>query len=348
MINKENLVNETPEELEKLRYVIEEIIKEISGKRITNQKYQIKYKEVVCPKCKCQNNIVKNGHKNGTQRYKCKNCNNFFSITTNTILSHTKLNYTQLKTYIKCLINLKTIKETAKEVGISETETYNIRLKIIGILNNYTKEKKLKEVVQADEKYIRISFKGTRKNKMPRKSRKNGFSDRLMGINNEQVCIIMAIDSYDNVIIKIGGNGPVKTEYVSKVLDGMIEENSILVTNSKTAYQKFAKKNKLKLIAIPSKKRITKDGYHLGELNSLMSELELYIQRFRGLSTRHLQEYLDLFKFKKILKYTIEYMEQAEKTLTFSVTQNSNLINKKIHKIKMPIDILNIFGNDFK
>ena len=78
MINKENLVNETPEELEKLRYVIEEIIKEISGKRITNQKYQIKYKEVVCPKCKCQNNIVKNGHKNGTQRYKCKNCNNFF------------------------------------------------------------------------------------------------------------------------------------------------------------------------------------------------------------------------------------------------------------------------------
>ena len=136
MINKESLVNETPEELEKIRYVIEEIIKEISGKRITNQKYQIKYKEVVCPKCKCQNNIVRNGHKNGTQRYKCKNCNNFFSITTNTILSHTKLNYTQLKTYIKCLINLKTIKETAKEVGISETEK-----KLQGTFNLYDYKK---------------------------------------------------------------------------------------------------------------------------------------------------------------------------------------------------------------
>lgn len=43
-----------------------------------------------------------------------------------------------------------------------------------------------------------------------------------------------------------------------------------------------------------------------GELNSLMAELDVLLLKTRGLSTRHLQEYLDLFRFRKILRYTVE------------------------------------------
>lgn len=44
-----------------------------------------------------------------------------------------------------------------------------------------------------------------------------------------------------------------------------------------------------------------------------MAELDILLLKCRGLSTRHLQEYLDLFRFRKILKYTVEYLKQKKK-----------------------------------
>ena len=41
----------------------------------------------------------------------------------------------------------------------------------------------------------------------------------------------------------------------------------------------------------------TKDGYNLGELNSLMSEFGVLLLICRGLSTRRLQDYLNSEKY---------------------------------------------------
>ena len=37
------------------------------------------------------------------------------------------------------------------------------------------------------------------------------------------------------------------------------------------------------------------------------SQLTLYLSNFRGVSTKHLQEYLDLFCFLKYLNWTTNY-----------------------------------------
>ncbi len=50
-----------------------------------------------CPNCK-GTNIVKNGFKNGRQRFKCKSCNIYFSVNTNSILYKTNKKYS---TWIK-------------------------------------------------------------------------------------------------------------------------------------------------------------------------------------------------------------------------------------------------------
>ena len=78
-----------------------------------------------------------------------------------------------------------------------------------------------------------------------------------------------------------------------------------------------------------------------------MSEMEIFIQNFRGLSTRHLQQYLDLFRFRKILKYTVEYMKQKNTAYKFSIIQNSTLKNADIHKTAMPVNIKDIYNKDF-
>ena len=337
-MNYKNLFEELlPDELDLINEILSVIIKDVKNSKSTNLKYQSKCKPIKCPKC-FSKNIVKNGFKNNTQRYKCKNCNKFFSISTRTITSRIRLSYAQLLNFMLCLINYNTLSETSKIVGISERDAYNLRIKIISTLKSY-REEKLHGVVQCDEKYVRLSFKGTRKDKMPRKSRRNGCEDRTSGISMDQVCILMAIDATDNIFIKIVGLGPLSTDDLKNNFSDYIEEESILVTDSKSSYIKFAENNNLILKQIPDGKYKTKDGYHLGELNSLMSELDVLLLKTRGLSTRHLQEYLDLFRFRKILRYTIEYLKQNKEMYQYTLIQTSNLKNKEICKRTMPVDV---------
>lgn len=340
------LKNMLPDDLEKIKKEIEILLDLIISKRITNINYQIENKEILCPKCKSKN-VVKNGFKNKIQRYKCRDCIKYFSINTNTITSHLKLSYKQLIDYFQCLISFNTIKETAQIVGISNTEAYYLRIKILYGLNNY-KCNILHGEIECDEKYLRINLKGTKSKNMPRESHKNGFDNKFAGISNDQVCILMAIDSYDNIFAKVVGHGQITHKNLEEHFLSSIEEGSTLITDSKNTYKKFAKEHSLKLIQIPSKKYVTKDGKNLGELNQLMSDLEILILKCKGISTRHLQEYLDLFKAKKILNYTIEYLKQNKELYKFVIIQSTNLTARKVCKKEMPFDISKHYGCDFK
>lgn len=183
---------------------------------------------------------------------------------------------------------------------------------------------------------------------MPRKSRRNGQEGRTSGISMDQVCILMATDTNDNIFIKVVGLGPLSTDDLENNLSDYIEEKSILVTDSKSSYIKFAQNHNLILKQIPDGSHTTKDGYHLGELNSLMSELDILLLKCRGLSTRHLQEYLDLFRFRKILRYTIEYLKQNKEMYNYSLLQTTNIKNKNICKREMPVDVSENNNMSFK
>ena len=55
---------------------------------------------------------------------------------------------------------------------------------------------------------------------MPRETRHCGSQKLISGISKEQVCIVIAIDSFDNIITEVAGNGPVTTDMLNKVLKG--------------------------------------------------------------------------------------------------------------------------------
>ena len=86
----------------------------------------------------------------------------------------------------------------------------------------------------------------------------------------------------------------------------------------------------------------------MGELNSLMSELDVLLLKCRGLSTRHLQEYLDLFKFRKILRYTIDYLKQNKEMYNFSLLQHTNLKTRNVCTKNMPVDISKNYEKIFR
>lgn len=342
---KDNLEQLLPDELEKVLSFINKLFDTKVNERLTNQEYQKNNLQIKCPNCGLSI-FKKNGHKNGTQRYLCKNCNKSFSITTNTILNHTRIKYWQLREFLKCVLDLKTISEISEQVKMSKSQIYYLEIKLFKALEEIYSDTKLKGIVQVDEKYFRISFKGTKHEKMPRKTRHSGAQDLKIGINKELSCVVVAIDEFDNIIIEVVGNGPASTEMIEKGLGGKIEKGSILVTDSKSSYVKFAKDNELILKQIPDGKYNIENVYNLSEVNELILEIENYITHIkRGVSTKHLQQYCNFIKYKKILRYTIDYLDRNEKMYKDAIILHSNLINKSVSNMELPFDVNSIFNN---
>ena len=150
------------------------------------------------------------------------------------------------------------------------------------------------------------------------------------GISGHQVCIASAIDEFDNCFLQIVGTGPISTEEVKAVFKNKIDNVSCLITDCKSSYESFAKENNIKLEQIKSGTYSNGNGYNLANINSLHSELATFLSSFKGVSTKHLQHYLDWFCFQKIINYTIEVLKQPltmmKKTAINKCSINSNNI----------------------
>lgn len=326
-----------PPQLEQAKKLIDQLLDFKHNSRNTNLEYLEQEKVIKCP-FNCNHKIKKNGHKNGTQRYWCYICKKSFSITDSTIVKHSSLSYHQFKKLLQCMYDYKPLNETALEIGISKTSTFEIQIRIFDVLDNIYNDVILSEVIQADEKYVRTSFKGFKNENMPRPARYNGNTHLTSGISKDQVCIVAAIDSKDNLLINVVGNGNASSDMINQALKDKVKKSSILVTDSKNSYTNFAEKYNLKLIQIPSGFH-QKDGYTINDINEIMTEISNYLTQKRGISSRHLQHHMNFIRYRKILKYTIEYLEINEKMYVDTLKLNIKLKTDDVYSTVLPFDI---------
>lgn len=286
-----------------------------------------------CPKCS-SNNIKKNGKYMGRQLYKCKDCNKKFNVLTNTPFHHTRLRYKQIEEAYKCLINKLSIRKMANIIGISIKTAFILRFKIISCLSNVANNKKLKGTSQLDEYYLPINLKGTKTQNMPRASKKrqkNGTG--TSGISKHTVCVVSGVDENDNMFFKVGGTSSVSSNMIRNIITPFIENGSKVITDCKSSYESIAIENNWNLKQIKSACHVDNEGNSLATINSLHSELDLFLSGFRGVSTKHLPQYLDWFVYIKHLNYTKEYNEQASEFKKDTITLNT------------PIKCSNVFNN---
>ena len=75
-----------------------------------------------------------------------------------------------------------------------------------------------------------------------------------------------------------------------------------------------------------------------------MYEVETYVNYIkRGISTRHLQQHLNFIRYRKILKYTLDYLERNKKMYKDSIMLISYMKCKQICKSALPVDISAIY-----
>lgn len=243
-----------------------------------------------CPKCGCTENITKFGFKNGHQRFRCKNCGRVFNEVTDSFLMGTKKDISIWKKYIDCMLNHFTIRKTAEICGINKTTAFVWRHKILDVISSKTdKEIKLNGIIEVDEAFFNISYKGMRN--LPRESHHRGTKANMRGISNEQVCVTCAIDRNKNSYGKISNLGRITIDSLNRLFENRIEIESIICSDSNSAYRKFSEGIGCKHIEIESGKH--KNGiYHINHINSYHSKLKTFLRKFNGVATKYLNNYI--------------------------------------------------------
>lgn len=263
-----------------------------------------------CPHC-CLGHVVGNGKSiNGVQRYRCRDCNKSFSTTTGKVWYglHKK---DKLKGYMHCLLSGYSIQKSADQVGISLATSFAWRHRLLSSFKDVSSEQFI-GVVESDETYFLHSEKGSKH--LKRGSRKRGSSAKRDGINDEHIAVIVTMDRQGNKAMKVSNKGRITTMHIQKELEGKVSKQSVFCTDGHPSYAGFAKREQLdhKKIIASKGQRVIDRQYHIQNVNSLDSRLKSFMNKFNGVSTKYLQNYLNWFLALEKVKHSTTKL----KTLT--------------------------------
>ena len=320
-------------------YLLENLT-ELCSEKNSNSKIiaSHRHNELYCEKCGCK--FYKNGKtKNGIQKYICSGCKVTISETTNTVIYHSKLPFEIWGNVIDNLLDGFSLRRIAEENNISLLTSFSVRHKDLFALENFINNITLSGEIQSDEKYFSINLKGTKSNNMPRYSKKrSSTTSPYRGISHHKICVVSSIDENDNLSLKITGLGRCTTQMLEDSLGHKLNNAKSINADSASAYQDFCKNHNLKLKTVPS-------GFHsngrinIAEINGVHSQLETWLSKFRGVSTRHLQEYLNWFTYIFIMKKRFKLSKLKTESYCNIVLDKNYIKSNMIFSIDMPINI---------
>lgn len=180
-----------------------------------------------------------------------------------------------------------------------------MRHRILDIINLVIKDSPLKDIVEADQTYYRVSYKGNHsKSKnfvMPRPPRKRGGEANLRGLSIEQVAVETAMDRHNTILIGKVSLGNVSLQKLKTFYNARIDSNAIFCTDAHKGYVKMAKELNLQHKQILGKKYVN-GIWHIQHINAFHNNLEIFMSKFRGVSTKYLDNYMSWMKLKEITK----------------------------------------------
>ena len=272
-----------------------ELSNEIDLENTINKIRESRFNEgLVCPHCH-NDDIIKHGKTNKQQRYRCKSCERTFTDFTGTPIEQI-MKKKEFFHSLQCMLEGKSLPETAKEIGVSIPTAFDWRHKVLSALKS-KKNDKLAGVVEVDDTYFLHSEKGNPN--LKRKPRKRGGKAKKRGISNEQVCVIVGLDRNGNSISKIACHGRPSAVDVNNVLRMNEDGEIILCTDKHPSLGKYSNMNNFKHVELNLSKdiRVIKNIYHIQTVNGYHSRLKEWLRRFKGVATKYLDNYLSWFDF---------------------------------------------------
>lgn len=260
-----------------------------------------------CPHCGAKGKGVSKFGKtsSGRQRFKCQHCGKTFSATTGGVLYYSKKPIKIWREYVSCFLHGFSTRKTADILDIHRNTAFLWRHKICDSLKNILAEVSLSGLVEADETYYRVSYKGSAP--VGRKPRKRGSSifhvGRKRGLSSEQVCVPCAVNRSGQSVAKIASVGKASYKGISAVIVPFIEKGATICSDGERSYSRIAKENGYTNVCVEARFS-TKGGYSIQHINSYHRTLADFVDGFWGVSTKHLNNYLLWHNFANYAKET--------------------------------------------
>lgn len=192
------------------------------------------------------------------------------------------------------------------------------RKKIFSTVDNYQEHLKLHGTIWIDETYIQdytvleSNFDGNK----PR------------GLSRTQICIVVAIDSYKNMVAIICGHGKPSSKRIYEALKDHIKECSTVIHDGDNSHNYIIEK--LNLNSIVYKANAKDENYlkNMALINNMCSWLKRYIWRFIGMEVDNLQSYLNWFIYLQRCKRDDETWPKTTRILRHLLLERTKYTRK--------------------
>lgn len=279
--------------------IFSKLAKEVST--VDNSVYTLNTETVTfCRKCGSVK-IVKNGKdRHGHTRFKCKDCGSTFGELSGTVVFGSHKNATVWKKYIALLLEGCSIAKCAEVCKITIRTSFLWRHKILNALTDKSFSPTYTGLIEMDEMYMRISYKGNHKNSknftMPRKSFKRGSDNHIPG-NNSKASVLCIVEREKGASGLVSCRGTINLPLLSEIFDERISDESIVLTDGLRAYNQYFQNKSTEHIVLPSRigKPTVKGPYHINNVNALQRRFRRFLVDYNGVSTKYLSNYLALF-----------------------------------------------------
>lgn len=241
-----------------------------------------------CPFCS-HDCYYRHGFASGLQRYRCMSCKSTFNALTGTPLARLRHKDKWLS-YLNAIRESLTVRKAATIVGLNRKTSFRWRHRFLTLIDK-DHPNSLHGITEADETYLLESHKGSRH--LARKPRKRGGRASRRGISREQVCILVARDRAGCTVDFVTGLGPVSTSSLKSSLKPVLDPDVLLVSDGHIAYKTFCQAENLshEIINLSKGERV-KGAFHLQNVNAYHSRFKAWLQRFHGVATKYLSNYL--------------------------------------------------------
>jgi transposase-like protein len=252
-----------------------------------------------CPHCHSQD-VRKDGHKDGKQRYLCGGCGRVFTKATGSIMQGSHYRKEIWEQAIRDTGVGKSLEKSAQELKITHNAMFNLRHKILLGMQDREKENPtvLNGVCEIDDAFVLESLKGT---PVPgnywRKARKHGAKAQKVGISDEYIDISTGVERNGKSYCKSVNRASPGKEDIERVFTGHIGENALVLCDGEKSYHAIT--DIANCVVRNVKDKETTEGgkgfFNINTVNSLHSFIKNQYRAYRGVATKYLNRYNVLF-----------------------------------------------------
>lgn len=280
---------------------------------VLSEAENLRVKKPSCVHCQ-SDNTMKRGKLRGVQRYSCKSCGKYWMATHGTSLLRLRKRDLWNK-YIHTFDKGLSIREAAKEVGISIQTSFRWRHRLLSSLNSIVPEH-LDGIVETDDFQLSLSEKGNRN--LNRKAHRRGRDSK--NHDSEKVSVLVSVVRGRNGAIgsvikakKING------DQVKKALKDKLLSGTTIITDEATSFNVLKELDHVEHKTVNSKlNQRRKDPVHLQTVNQSHKAIKEFLAPFNGVSTKYLQNYLTWFHFKQNTRMRLDKIKSTFLTCLLS------------------------------